>query len=161
MMTGVARAAPRMIAFFDELKLQGFAERQNLKIVLDGFDLRDDQYAELATTLIKVAADAVFCVGDAATRAEGHPSHKKELGRPGCRGMVAALLSLIGMATPHAPTGFTLKRALAPLPRRSRWHLEQLQQLGDVDRDAPGLVINLSVHLLIPVAISPPRDGRN
>jgi putative ABC transport system substrate-binding protein len=68
-LTGVARAAPRMIAFFDELKVLGFVEGQILKIVVDGFDLRDDQYAEVATTLTKVTADAVFCVGDAATRA--------------------------------------------------------------------------------------------
>jgi putative ABC transport system substrate-binding protein len=68
-LTGVARAAPRMIAFFDEVKVLGFVERQNLKIVVDGFDLRDDQYAEVAAALTKVAADAVFCVGDAATRA--------------------------------------------------------------------------------------------
>ena len=32
---------------------------------------------------------------------------------------------------------------------------QQLRQLGDFGGDAPGLVINLSVHLLIPVPISP------
>jgi hypothetical protein len=31
-----------MVAFFDELKVFGFVEGQNLKIVIDGFDLRDD-----------------------------------------------------------------------------------------------------------------------
>jgi hypothetical protein len=40
-----------------------------------------------------------------------------------------------------------------PLPKQHR-------QLGDADRDARRLVINLSVHLLIAVAISPPdMDG--
>jgi hypothetical protein len=50
-MTGVDRAAPRMVAFFDELKLLGFVEGQNLKIVINGLDLRDDQYAEVAAAL--------------------------------------------------------------------------------------------------------------
>jgi putative tryptophan/tyrosine transport system substrate-binding protein len=39
--TGAARSAPRMAAFFDELKTLGFVEGQNLKIVAGGFDLRD------------------------------------------------------------------------------------------------------------------------
>jgi ABC-type uncharacterized transport system substrate-binding protein len=67
-MTGAARAATRMVAFFDELKLFGFVEGQNLKIVVGGFDLRDDQFAEVAATLVNAAADAIFCVSDAATR---------------------------------------------------------------------------------------------
>jgi putative ABC transport system substrate-binding protein len=74
-LTGVARAAPRMIAFFDELKILGFVEGQNLKIVVDGFDLRDDQYAEVAATLTKNAADVVFCISDAATRAAQQTAH--------------------------------------------------------------------------------------
>jgi putative tryptophan/tyrosine transport system substrate-binding protein len=74
-MTGVARAAPRMVAFFDELKVLGFVEGQNLKIVVGGFDLRDDQYAEVAATLTKAAPDAVFCVGGAATRAAQKSAH--------------------------------------------------------------------------------------
>ena len=39
-LTGAARQAPRMVAFFDELKVLGFVEGQNLKIVAGGFDLR-------------------------------------------------------------------------------------------------------------------------
>ena len=68
-LTGAARQAPRMVAFFDELKVLGFVEGQNLKIVAGGFDLREDQYAEVAATLAKAAPDVVFCVGDAAIRA--------------------------------------------------------------------------------------------
>ena len=74
-LTGVARAAPRMVAFFDELKVLGFVEGQNLKIVVGGFDLRDDQFAEVAATLTKVAPDVVFCVGSAATRAAQKTAH--------------------------------------------------------------------------------------
>ena len=69
MMTGAPRQAPRMVAFFDELKTFGFVEGQNLKIVAGGFELRDDQYAEVAATLPNSAPDVVFCVSDAAVRA--------------------------------------------------------------------------------------------
>jgi putative tryptophan/tyrosine transport system substrate-binding protein len=74
-MTGVARAAPRMVAFFDELKLLGFIEGQNLKIVINGFDLRDDQYAEVAAALAKAAPHVVFSVGSIATRAAQKSAH--------------------------------------------------------------------------------------
>jgi putative tryptophan/tyrosine transport system substrate-binding protein len=74
-MTGAARAAPRMVAFFDELKLLGFAEGQNLKVVINGFDLRDDQYAEVAATLTKAAPDVVFSIGSVATRAAQKSDH--------------------------------------------------------------------------------------
>jgi putative tryptophan/tyrosine transport system substrate-binding protein len=68
-LTGAARAAPRMAAFFDELKVFGFVEGQNLNVVAGGFDLHDDQFAGVAATLAKAAPDAVFCVSDAASRA--------------------------------------------------------------------------------------------
>jgi len=68
-LTGAARQAPRMVAFFDELKVLGFAEGQNLKIVAGGFDLREDQCADVAATLAKAAPDVVLGVGDAAIRA--------------------------------------------------------------------------------------------
>jgi ABC-type uncharacterized transport system substrate-binding protein len=68
-LTGTARLAPRMVAFFDELKVFGFVEGQNLKLVVEGFDLRDDQFADVAATIAKAAPDVVFCVNDAATRA--------------------------------------------------------------------------------------------
>ena len=67
--TGTPRQAPRMVAFFEELKTLGFVEGRNLKIVSGGFELRNDQYAEVAATLLKAAPDVVFCVSDVATRA--------------------------------------------------------------------------------------------
>jgi putative ABC transport system substrate-binding protein len=69
MLTGAARTSPRIAAFFDELKALGFVEGQNLEIVVSGFDLRDDQFADVAATLTEAAPDVVFCVSDAATRA--------------------------------------------------------------------------------------------
>jgi putative tryptophan/tyrosine transport system substrate-binding protein len=68
-MTGAPRRVERMAAFFDELKTFGFVEGQNLKIVAGGFELRDDQYTEVAATLTNSAPEVVFCVSDAATRA--------------------------------------------------------------------------------------------
>jgi putative tryptophan/tyrosine transport system substrate-binding protein len=68
-LTGAARQAPRMVAFFDELKVLGFVDGQNLKIVAGGFDLREDQYADVAAMLAKAAPDVVLGVGDAAISA--------------------------------------------------------------------------------------------
>ena len=48
---GAPRASPRVVAFFDELKVLGFVEGHNLKIVAGGFDLREDQFANVAATL--------------------------------------------------------------------------------------------------------------
>jgi putative tryptophan/tyrosine transport system substrate-binding protein len=67
--TGAPRASPRMVAFFDELKVLGFVEGQNLKIVAGGFDLREGQFADVAATLARETPDVVFCVSDTATRA--------------------------------------------------------------------------------------------
>jgi putative ABC transport system substrate-binding protein len=63
------RAAPAMVAFIDELRVQGFAEGQNLTIVPGGFEFRSDQIEELVAGLVKVAPDAIMSGGDPATRA--------------------------------------------------------------------------------------------
>ena len=57
---GSARQAPRNVAFFDELRGLGFVEGQNLKIIVDGFGLRDQQFAEAAATLAKSARTLSF-----------------------------------------------------------------------------------------------------
>jgi putative ABC transport system substrate-binding protein len=57
-----------MVAFFDELKTLGFLEGQNLKVA-GGFDLREEQCADVAATLAKAPPDVVLGVGDAAIRA--------------------------------------------------------------------------------------------
>ena len=48
------------MALFDELKGLGFVEGQNLKIVVNGFGLRDEQFAEAAATLAKSAPNVIF-----------------------------------------------------------------------------------------------------
>ena len=68
-LTGAARQASRMVALFDELKVLGFVEEHSLKIVVDGFDLREDQCAAVEATLAKAAPDVVLRVSDAAIRA--------------------------------------------------------------------------------------------
>jgi putative ABC transport system substrate-binding protein len=74
-LTGAARASPRIVAFFDELKTLGFVEGQSLEIVVGGFDLRDDQFAKVAATLTKAVPEVVFCVSAAATRAAQEAAH--------------------------------------------------------------------------------------
>jgi hypothetical protein len=55
-------------------------------------------------------------------------------------------------------TGLMFQGSAEPQP--SVRGLEQLWQLGKNGGNAPGLVVKLSVHLLIPVPISPPvMDG--
>jgi putative tryptophan/tyrosine transport system substrate-binding protein len=68
-MTGGPREAPRIAAFFDEFKVFGFTESQNLTVVAGGFGLRRDQFAEYARTLVKSNPDVVVSAGQAATRA--------------------------------------------------------------------------------------------
>jgi hypothetical protein len=40
-------------ALFDELRLNGFIENQNLEVLPGGFDARDEQFAELAAARSK------------------------------------------------------------------------------------------------------------
>ena len=66
---GGPREAPRVVAFFDELKLFGFVDCKNLNVVPGGFDLGTNHFAECAKTLARSNPDVIFCVGDAAVLA--------------------------------------------------------------------------------------------
>ena len=72
---GPARQAPRIVAFFDELKGLGFVEGHNLQIVAGGFGLREDQFTEVAATVAKSAPDVIFCTDDHAVRAMQEAIH--------------------------------------------------------------------------------------
>jgi putative ABC transport system substrate-binding protein len=63
--------APSIVAFFDELRLAGFIEGQNLFVVPGGFDvdLQDDRLAERAAALVKAAPDVIVSGADLGTRA--------------------------------------------------------------------------------------------
>jgi putative ABC transport system substrate-binding protein len=73
--TGAARQAPRILAFFDELKGLGFVEGHNLQIVAGGFGLREDQFTEVAATVAKSAPDVILCPDEPAVRAMQEAIH--------------------------------------------------------------------------------------
>jgi putative ABC transport system substrate-binding protein len=64
-----AREAPWVVAFFDELRLSGFIEGQNLIVVPGSFNVRDDQLAEPVAAIVKAAPDVIVSGADLATRA--------------------------------------------------------------------------------------------
>lgn len=63
------RYSSHYIALFDELRLLGFVEGQNLDLDGRGYGARTDLFAELAVELVKAKSDAIFCAGDVAIRA--------------------------------------------------------------------------------------------
>jgi putative tryptophan/tyrosine transport system substrate-binding protein len=64
-----ARQTPPLVAFFDELRLNGFIEGQNLQVIPGGFDIRYEQVAEQMTSIMKGAPDVIVSGGLFATRA--------------------------------------------------------------------------------------------
>jgi ABC-type uncharacterized transport system substrate-binding protein len=66
---GASRDAARIKAFFDELKLLGFVEGQNLIVIDGGFGLRNEQFVDYATKMVKSSPDVIVSVSDAAIRA--------------------------------------------------------------------------------------------
>ena len=48
-----------MAAFFDELRREGFIERQNLEILPGGFDTANEKLSELAVALAQAMPDAI------------------------------------------------------------------------------------------------------
>ena len=65
----VERQAPAVVAFFDELRLNGFIEGHNLTLVPGGFEVRNEQITELVAAMVKAAPDAIVSGGDLTTRA--------------------------------------------------------------------------------------------
>ena len=53
------RKSPWVLAFLDELRLNGFIEGQNLMIIPGGFDAQVDGLAERAEVLVKAEPDAI------------------------------------------------------------------------------------------------------
>ena len=71
----VARDAPAIIAFLDELRLRGFIEGQNLAILPSGFEVRNEQIAEVVASIVKAAPDAILSGGDLITAAFQNTTH--------------------------------------------------------------------------------------
>jgi putative ABC transport system substrate-binding protein len=63
------RDAPHIVAFFEELRLSGFIEGQNLTVDARGFGLRNEQLRETVAAVVKSAPDAIVSAGVLATRA--------------------------------------------------------------------------------------------
>jgi putative tryptophan/tyrosine transport system substrate-binding protein len=59
----------RIAAFFDELRLSGFVEGQNLKVDGGGYGLRDEQLPEIVAAMAKSPPDVIFCATAAEMRA--------------------------------------------------------------------------------------------
>lgn len=62
------RDNPGFTSFFDELRLNGYVEGQNLTIVADGFDVHDQLPAH-AAAVVKTAPDLIFSGPDPYSRA--------------------------------------------------------------------------------------------
>ena len=56
------------LAFFDELRVQGFVEGKNLEIIPDGFRIRNEQAATVVPAIVKAAPDAIVSAGDFITQ---------------------------------------------------------------------------------------------
>ena len=55
-----ARESPAVAAVFDELRLNGFAEGQNLVVVSSAFGYKNDQIASLAASLVAASPDVIM-----------------------------------------------------------------------------------------------------
>jgi putative tryptophan/tyrosine transport system substrate-binding protein len=58
-LTPTPREAPSVLVFFDELRLTGFVEGQNLTVIPGGFEATDDRVAERAAALINAGPDVI------------------------------------------------------------------------------------------------------
>ena len=53
------RELPAVVAFFDELRLNGFIDGQNLLVIPGGFGIRNDQIASVAASLVAASPDVI------------------------------------------------------------------------------------------------------
>jgi putative ABC transport system substrate-binding protein len=87
--SGRTRDADVFVAFFDELRLFGIIEGQNLTILPDGFGLRNEQYAAVAAATVKAAPNVIVASGDPAARVVQDATHKIPI-VANCDDMIAA-----------------------------------------------------------------------
>jgi putative ABC transport system substrate-binding protein len=67
--TPIGRDNPGMLAFFDELRLNGYIEAQNLTVIAEKLDAYSNQLDERAATIAKTTPDVIFSGPDPYTRA--------------------------------------------------------------------------------------------
>jgi putative ABC transport system substrate-binding protein len=63
------RQASAIVAFFDEMRLSGFVEGQNLIVIPNGFDVSNDRLPENAAALVAAAPDVIISGPDHYARA--------------------------------------------------------------------------------------------
>lgn len=63
------RDAPQHVAFFDELRRNGFILGENLNVDPRGYGVRPEQFADIAVELANAKVDLIMCGGDPAIRA--------------------------------------------------------------------------------------------
>ena len=63
------RDTPAVVAFIDELRLNGFIEGQNLNVIAAGFNVRREQVTEQVALVVKAAPDAIVGGPDIYARA--------------------------------------------------------------------------------------------
>jgi putative ABC transport system substrate-binding protein len=76
----VARDAPAAIAFFDELRVHGFVEGQNLAIIPGGFQAGNERIDDLVPMLVKAAPDVIIAGGDVIPRPPERDSDNSDCG---------------------------------------------------------------------------------
>ena len=60
MTASLKRDTPPIAAFFDELRVSGFVEGQNLKVDGGGYGPRDEQLPEIVAAIAKSPPDVIF-----------------------------------------------------------------------------------------------------
>src|SRR2546430_7793592 len=63
------RESPAVVALFDELRLNGFVEGQNMLVVPGGFGVQNDQIASVVASLVAVSPDGIISRPELALRA--------------------------------------------------------------------------------------------
>jgi len=97
------RQSPAVDAFFDELRLNGFIEGQNLLIIPGGFGVPNDQIVSVAASLVAASPDVIVAGPELPLRALRQ---------------VTRTIPLIGMTEDMVRTGLVASLAMVPASRK-------------------------------------------
>ena len=135
----IGRLTPPVVAFFDELRLNGFIEGKNIATVAGSFGLEGSTPAERAATVVKGAPDLIVAGGPLNTRAAQNATPTLPI--------VALSDDMIGegltrsLAQPGGnTTGVTHSCA------RTRWQTAGLPDRGGARRTSDGSAGRLQCH---------------
>jgi putative ABC transport system substrate-binding protein len=158
----VARSSPGVVAFLEELRLNGFLEGQNLHVLPEGFEAQGQEISDLASSLVSARPDIILPGGDLAVRAVQRASQTlpilamsedlvtsgfaASIGRPGGNTTGINLLSpeldgkRLAMLLEALP-GVQRPAVLADANITPAHHLEALQKIGG--SDTPVTILNV------------------